>query len=90
VEQDERREVYQGFGDTLARSFELVGAPLIFGFGGHFLDRWLGTGPLFLVLLSLMAVAGTAVRMYYGYDQAMRAEEEKLLRRVPRLGKGGS
>jgi len=74
-----RRESYQGFGETLARSFELVGAPLIFGFGGHFLDRWLGTSPWFLIVLSLVALAGTAVRMYYGYEHDMRAEVDRVL-----------
>jgi F0F1-type ATP synthase assembly protein I len=74
-----RRESYQGFGETLARSFELVGAPLIFGFGGHFLDRWLGTSPWLLIVLSLVALAGTAVRMYYGYEHDMRAEEARVL-----------
>jgi F0F1-type ATP synthase assembly protein I len=76
-----RRETYQGFGETLARSFELVGAPLIFGFGGHFLDRWLGTSPWFLIVLSLLALAGTAVRMYYGYEHDMREEEARVLRK---------
>jgi len=74
-----RRESYQGFGETLARSFELVGAPLIFGFAGHFLDRWLGTSPWLLIALSLVALAGTAVRMYYGYVHDMREEEARVL-----------
>ena len=55
-----RRESYQGFGETLARSFELVGAPLIFGFAGHFLDRWLGTSPWLLIALSLNALCYVA------------------------------
>jgi len=73
------RESYQGFGDTLARSIEIVGAPLIFGFVGHLLDRWLGTSPLLVVVLFLFAIAGTAARMYYGYEQRMREEEQRLL-----------
>ena len=76
-----RRESYQGFGETLARSFEMVGAPLIFGFVGYLLDRWLGTSPLFVIVLSLFAVAGTAARMYFGYEQQMREEEDRVLRR---------
>ena len=79
-----RRESYQGFGETLARSIEIVGAPLIFGFVGHLLDRWLGTSPLLVIILFLFAIAGTAARMYFGYDQQMREEEERILGRSRR------
>jgi len=71
----DKRELYNGFGDTLARAFEFVVTPLLFGFGGHLLDGRLNTGMLFAALLAALALAGTSIRMYYGYEMAMRAHE---------------
>ena len=39
----ERRELNNGSGEALARAFELVVTPVIFGFFGWLLDGWLGT-----------------------------------------------
>lgn len=77
MEVGERRELYNGFGDTLARAFEFAGTPLLFGFIGHYLDGRLGTGPALTVLLVVFALAGVTVRMYYGYVAAMEAHEAK-------------
>jgi hypothetical protein len=49
VELQERREVESGFGDGLAKAFELVLTPAIFGLLGFGLDRWLGLTPLLTV-----------------------------------------
>ena len=43
---------------ALARGIELVVTPLLFGLGGWFLDRWLGTWPLFTLILFVVAVVG--------------------------------
>ena len=40
-------------------------------FLGYLLDRWLGTSPLLLIVLALLAVAGMSVKLYYGYAVAM-------------------
>jgi F0F1-type ATP synthase assembly protein I len=79
VELRDRRETYRGFGDALARAIELVVTPLLFGLGGHFLDRWLGTSPLLLIVFVAFAVVGLAVRTYYAYETEMRAHEARLL-----------
>lgn len=71
----DRRELYNGFGDTLARAVELVALPLIFAFLGHLVDRGVGTAPVFTVALGVFALAGTFVRTYYAYETAMRAQE---------------
>ncbi|MDP9402007.1 MAG: AtpZ/AtpI family protein [Actinomycetota bacterium] len=71
----DKRELYNGFGDTLAKAVEFVVTPMLFGFGGHLLDGWLGTGAVFTALLAVFALAGTSVRMYYGYEAAMKAHE---------------
>ena len=42
-----RRELNNGFGEALAKAFELAVTPAIFAFLGHLLDRRLGTSPLF-------------------------------------------
>lgn len=71
----DKRELYNGFGDTLARAVEFVVTPMLFGFGGRLLDGWLGTGVVFTALLAVLALAGTSIRMYYGYEVAMKAHE---------------
>lgn len=73
----ERRALYNGFGDTLARAIEFVAVPGIFAFVGHVLDGRLGTAPLLTVVLAVFALAGTFVRAYYAYEEAMRAQEEQ-------------
>lgn len=70
-----RQQLYQGFGDTLARGFELAMTPVIFGGGGWLLDRWLGITPVLTIVFVFVAVAGLGVKMYYGYEAAMQAHE---------------
>lgn len=77
----DRQAAYNGFGETLARAFELVVTPLVCGFLGWLLDRWLGTAPVFAVALFALAIASTAVKMYYGYAAEMAAHEDRLLHR---------
>jgi F0F1-type ATP synthase assembly protein I len=72
----DRQETWTGFGDTLARAIELVATPLLFGLGGWALDRWLGTQPVFMVVLFLFALVGMGARMYYGYKVAMEAHDQ--------------
>ncbi|MGI9021944.1 MAG: AtpZ/AtpI family protein [Acidimicrobiales bacterium] len=70
-----RQQTYSGFGDALAQAFEMVVTPLLFGVGGYFLDRWLGTSPLFTIILSLLGIVGMSAKMWYAYDARMRAHE---------------
>jgi hypothetical protein len=72
-----RREVWNGFGNTLARAIELVVTPVLFGLGGWYLDRWLDTGPAFTLILFLFAVVGMAVRTYYAYVAEMETHERE-------------
>ncbi len=82
----DKRELYNGFGDTMARAFEFVVTPMLFGFGGHLIDGRAGTEPVFTALLAGLALAGTSIRMYYGYQAAMDAHEAQS----PWAGRGGS
>ena len=74
--------VAEGF----AKAVEFVVTPLICGVGGHFLDAWLGTGPIFTVVLVVWALAVTVGMTIKDYNARMRVEEEKLLGPRPRPG----
>jgi F0F1-type ATP synthase assembly protein I len=76
----DRRDIYNGFGDTLARAFELVLTPAIFGWFGWLVDRWLGTAPVFMIVLSLLVFGYVAWRLWSGYEISMRAEEQRLFK----------
>lgn len=84
----ERRELYNGFGDTLARAVEFVAAPAFFAYGGHLLDGRLGTGSLLTVLLAVFALAGVFVRAYFAYEVAMRSHEAERPWARPAPGRG--
>jgi F0F1-type ATP synthase assembly protein I len=75
VEDRQRRDLYNGFGEGLQQAFEFAAVPAVFGVGGLLLDGWLGTLPLFTILLGLFGVVGTFVRMWIHYDARMRREE---------------
>ena len=74
----QRRELNNGFGDALARAFELAVTPTIFGFFGYLLDGWLGTRPLFMVALFVLVVLYLMWKMFRGYDAQMRIQESQL------------
>lgn len=77
----ERRDLNNGFGNALSKAIELTLTPLIMAFGGHLLDRWLGTGPVFALFLGLFTLGYVSWRMFSGYDQKMREEEARVLKR---------
>lgn len=74
---DDRQKLYSGFGDTMARAFEFVATPGLFALLGHLLDGRAGTKPLFTVILASFALVGVFVRFWFGYVEAMKAEEAK-------------
>jgi F0F1-type ATP synthase assembly protein I len=78
-----KRAMNKGFSDAYTRSFELAVTPLLFGALGWLVDRWLGTGPWFMIGIAAFAMVGTVAKLWFTYEQAMRVEEEKLrLRRT--------
>ena len=90
MELRDRRETYRGFGDGLARAFEIAMTPAIFGAGGWALDRWLGTTPLFIILTVLLAVVGLGVRTNYTYQAEMAVHDaDAPWARGPRSRKPG-
>lgn len=78
MEQRDQQELWNGFGRTFSRAFELVLTPVLFGLGGAGLDRVLGTSPVFMILLGLLAVIGLAARAYYAYAVEMHVHERRL------------
>ena len=77
MDQTPTQELYNGFGDTLARGVELAVTPALFALLGHFIDGKLHTGVAFMVGLLLFCVVGMSVKMYYGYVEAMKAHEAR-------------
>jgi F0F1-type ATP synthase assembly protein I len=70
-----RQDLNQGFGNALGLAVEMVGTPMIFGLLGWLLDRWLGTSPVFALVLFLFGIVGMAVKTYYAYAEKMKREE---------------
>jgi F0F1-type ATP synthase assembly protein I len=50
-----------------AGSYELVLSAVVLGFGGYWIDRWLGTAPIFLVSLTVLGFLGAGLSLYYRY-----------------------
>jgi F0F1-type ATP synthase assembly protein I len=71
--------------DGFAKAVEFVVTPLLFGVGGHFLDRWLGTSPVFTVVLFVWALTVTVGMAVRDYNAKMRVEEDRLMGRAPQL-----
>jgi hypothetical protein len=75
VDLRERRELNNGFGEALARAFELVATPGIFAAAGYGLDRLFGLHFVLTWVLGMVALAGMFIRMYYGYEHEMQEHE---------------
>jgi hypothetical protein len=73
-----KRDLYNGFGNSLSRAFEIALVPLIFAIPGWGIDRWLGTSPLFALLTGGFGLAGVIARTYYEYSARMDAESAKV------------
>ena len=67
--------------DGFSKAVEFVATPMLCGTGGYFLDRWIGTSPLFTVLLFVWALAVTVSISIREYNARMKAEDDRLLGR---------
>jgi F0F1-type ATP synthase assembly protein I len=74
----EKRELNTGFGDALARAFELVATPGIFAFFGWLLDRRLGTTPLFAFVFFFVVLGYIVWKMWMGYVADMKRHEQRM------------
>jgi len=64
--------------DGVVAAFELVLTPALFGFFGYLLDRWLGTGPILLVLFTGIVAIYEIWKLWYTYTQKMKTFEDAL------------
>ncbi|GEM_PF-336378 len=64
--------------DGLVRAIELVATPMIFAGFGWLLDRWLGTTPVFLIVLAALALLGKVLAEYYRYTHQMDKHATEL------------
>ena len=71
-------------GDALAAAFELVATPALFAFFGWKIDDWLGTGPIFLLVLTILTASYSIYRLLAQYDREMAAHEEARIRAAQR------
>jgi F0F1-type ATP synthase assembly protein I len=68
--------------DGFAKAVEFVATPVLCGTGGYFLDRWLGTSPIFTVILFVWALTVTVGMAVREYNAKMRVEEDRLMGRA--------
>lgn len=66
--------------------FELAFSGVVFALIGLWLDRWLGTVPLFTVGLAVLGFVGAVANVYYRYKR----EIERIEAETAVLRRGGS
>jgi F0F1-type ATP synthase assembly protein I len=68
--------------DTLGQGIDnALAVALLFGIG-FALDRWLGTTPWLMIVLSLLGAVGVFAKMKYRYDAEMAEHEAARLQRL--------
>ena len=50
------QKIVKQSGPAMGASYTLIGAILILGFIGYFIDEWLGTSPIFLLIGLLLGI----------------------------------
>ena len=66
-----KRDSYNGFGNGLAKAFEIALVPAILGAAGYGLDRLIGIVPVLTIVFSVLAIIGMFARSYYAYTYQM-------------------
>ena len=61
----------------IGRGMEFAVMVLLFFGVGYALDRWLDTKPIFMIVLVVLAIVGQFASLYYGYDERMKAHEQR-------------
>jgi F0F1-type ATP synthase assembly protein I len=74
-----KRELNNGFGNALNSAVELAVTPALLALLGWQIDRWLGTSPLFLLVLFAFTMTYVAWKQFRSYDTTMRRQEQELL-----------
>ena len=61
--------------DKIGKGIDVALVTLTFLGIGYALDRWLGTKPVFMIVLVVLALIGEFVRFWYDYDARMKVHE---------------
>ena len=80
------RQIRAGAGDALAKAFEMIATPAIFGVGGWLVDSRLGTFPLVTVILVFVVFGYQVWRFARDYGASM--DEALESRRASYSGPG--
>ena len=88
MDHTEKRQIRAGAGDALAKAFEMIATPAIFGVGGWLVDGRLGTFPL-VTLILVVVVFGYQVwsfcpRLRRQHGRGPRQQAGRLRRPRPR------
>ena len=86
MDHTEKRQARAGAGDALAKAFEMIATPAIFGVGGWLVDGRLGTFPLVTLVLVLVVFAYQVWSFARHYGAAM--DEALDSRRAGYAGSG--
>ncbi len=76
---ESRRELNNGFGDSLSRAFEFAATPALFSGVGYFIDRIFDTQPFFMIILLIWASVSQVLLWWYRYDAQMTKIEADLV-----------
>lgn len=63
--------------DSMTKGIEIAGTVLVLFAIGFFVDRWLGTAPVLMVLLTIIAMVVQFIKMYYVYSAQMETKERQ-------------
>ena len=74
-----KRELNNGFGNSLSTAVELVVSPLLFGVIGWRLDVWAGTAPGFTAGLFAFTLGYVVWKQYVMYSAKMDRQQHDLL-----------
>jgi F0F1-type ATP synthase assembly protein I len=66
-----------GSDDSMTKGIEIAGTVLVLFVMGFFLDRWLGTAPIFMIVLTIIAMVVQFIKMYYVYSAQMETKERQ-------------
>ena len=64
--------------DSLGQGLDATITLIIFLAAGFGLDRWLGTTPLFMIVLTVLAAVGIFYKLKLGYEAKMAQHEQRL------------
>ena len=87
MDRTENRRIRASAGDALAKAFEMIATPAIFGVGGWLIDGRLGTFPLVTLILAIVVFSYQIWSFARSYSTDMDAALES--RRHSYAGPGG-